>query len=163
MLLVYITLAVVAHLGAFLLRYDFMIPPAKVRVVVIAIALLVGIKGFVFLSARLYRSRWHVAGIADLLQLLTANAVASILFTAAGLAILHPDVPRSIYILDSLLCFLFMAGARFSIRATRELIQSMVSAAGYSRIVIYGAGAAGITLLREIQSNPHLAWLPAGF
>ncbi len=163
MLSVYVALATAAYLGAFLLRYDFVIPPAKQRVVVIAVALVIGIKGFVFLSARVYRSRWQQAGIADLLQFLTVNFIASVLFTLAGLAILHPDVPRSIYILDFLLCFLFMAGARLSVRAIREAIQSTIGAAGYTRILIYGAGAAGITLLREIQSNPALRLRVAGF
>jgi len=160
---VYIALAIAAHLGAFLLRYDFVIPKAKVHVVVIAVALVGGIKGFVFLFMRLCRSWWQMAGIADLIQLLKTNAVGSLAFTVAGLAILHPNVPRSIYVLDFLLCFLFMAGARFSVRAMREFQSMIHSAAGRTRILIYGAGSAGITLLREIQSNAALRLQVAGF
>ena len=162
-LLIYLAIAIAAHLGALLLRYDFLIPEAKKPVLLIAIAILIVVKGLVFFSMRLYRSWWQMAGIADLIQLLKVNAIASVAFAAAGLAILHLNVPRSIYVLDFLLCFLLIAGARFSVRVIRETIQTIRGTAGRTRILIYGAGAAGVMLLREIQSNPNLQLQVTGF
>src|SRR5258708_14334749 len=161
-LFVYIALAIAAQVGVFFVRYDFAIPGARLPGLLVAIPVLIGAKGFVFLSLRLYRSWWQMAGIADLIQLLKANAIASALYTAAALTVLRLDIPRSIYVLDFLLCFLLMAGARFSVRVVRELIQNASGAAGRSRILIYGAGTAGVTLLRGIQSKPALRLAVAG-
>src|SRR5258708_34307933 len=141
-LFVYIALAIAAQAGAFLLRYDFVIPGARLPELLVGIPVLIAAKGFVFLSLRLYRSWWQMAGIADLIQLLKANAIASALYTAAALTVLRLDIPRSIYVLDFLLCFLLMAGARFSLRFVREVIQGVSGAAGRCRLVIFETGPA---------------------
>jgi FlaA1/EpsC-like NDP-sugar epimerase len=160
--LVYIVLAVAAHVCAYLLLFDFGIPRIIVSVVV-TIPVLIVAKGVVFLFLPLRRSRWQMAGIADLIQLLWTNFIASMIFTVAGAAVLKLAIPRGLYVLDFLLCFLLMGSARFFVRVTRESVQSIWSKAGHTRILIYGAGSAGVTLLREIQSNPALGLRVAGF
>jgi len=160
---VYIVLAVVAHLCAYLLRFDFAIPKPIVSELVVAIPVLIVAKGFVFLALRLYRSRWQMVGIADLIQLLQTNLIASTFFTMTGATVLKLNIPLSIYVLDFLLCFLLTTSARFLARVTRESFQSIRNKAGQNRILIYGAGSAGVTLLREIQSNPALGLHVAGF
>src|SRR6266853_6722830 len=69
-LFVYIALAIAAQAGAFLLRYDFVIPGARLPELLVGIPVLIAAKGFVFLALRLYRSWWQMHGIADLVQLL---------------------------------------------------------------------------------------------
>jgi FlaA1/EpsC-like NDP-sugar epimerase len=162
-LCLYLGLAVVAQFSAFFLRYDFMIPPAKMPVLAILIPTLLVVKGLAFFFTRLYRTQWQTAGISDVIQLLKANATASFTFTLAGLILASPNVPRSIYVLDFLLCFLLIAGARFSVRIAFDLVHSFRAATGSTPILIYGAGSAGITLLREMQSNRKLRLQVIGF
>ena len=159
----YVLLAAVALLGAVLLRYDFTPPQSIAAVLLIAIPTLILTKGLVFYIVGLHRSWWHVADMADVLQLLKANIIGSAAFTLAGVLLLQTRLPRSIYVLDLLLSLLLMAGIRFHIRVIRELVQSVRGRAGRTRILIYGAGSAGMTLLREIQSNPTLRIAGAGF
>jgi FlaA1/EpsC-like NDP-sugar epimerase len=159
----YVLLAAVALLGALLLRYDFTPPQSIAAVLLIAIPALLVTKGLVFYSVGLHRSWWHVADMADVLQLLKANIIGSAAFTLAGVLLLQTRLPRSIYVLDLLLCLLLMAGIRFHIRVVRELVQSIRGRAGRTRILIYGAGSAGMILLREIQSNPKLGMQVYGF
>lgn len=158
----YLILAVLALLGGFLLRYDFVIPKAKYPVLAILIPSLILIKGSVFFFTRLYRSQWPTASVSDLIELLKANAIAAFGFTIAGLVFASPHVPRSIYVLDFLLCFLLIATLRLSVRICSDLLYSLRDAAGQTRILIYGAGAAGLSLLREIQSNRKLQFCVIG-
>src|ERR1700693_4659874 len=73
----YVLLAAVALLGALLLRYDFTPPQSIAAVLLIAIPALLVTKGLVFYSVGLHRSWWHVADMADVLQLLKANIIGS--------------------------------------------------------------------------------------
>ena len=159
----YLLLAAGALLGAVYLRFDFTPPVSMIAVLMTAVPILIAVKGFVFYTVGLHRNWWHIAEIADLIQLITANVIASAAFTLAGVLVMHAHLPPSIYVLDLLLCLLLMAGIRFHIRVIRELIQSVHGRTGRTKILIYGAGSAGMMLLREIQSNPKLALQAYGF
>ncbi len=70
--------------------------------------------------------------------------------------------PRSIYILDFLLALLVSAGERAAVRMIRETSRSAAGTES-KRAIIYGAGDAGLTLLREIRQNPALPYEIVGF
>ena len=55
------------------------------------------------------------------------------------------------------------AAARLGVRLTFEFFRSLPNGAGKKRTLIYGAGDAGVTLLREIHQNPCLAYEIVGF
>jgi len=159
----YLALAAAALSCAILLRYDFVPPRSVIAVVIVTIPVLIAIKGLVFLTLGVHRSWSHIADMTELIQLLKANALASAAFILTEVFVLHPKLPPSIYVLDLLLCVLFMAGIRFHLRVVREMVQSLRGRGGRVKILIYGAGSAGVTLLREIQSNPKLGLQVYGF
>src|SRR5262249_21692769 len=70
--------------------------------------------------------------------------------------------PRSIYILDMILCFLITVGARSAARLHRESFAKW-PLNGSKALVIYGAGVAGIALAREVRANPALGYRVVGF
>ena len=74
-------------------------------------------------------------------------------------------VPRSVLILDSLFCFIGISGVRFITRAFRERHLPMGSEfiQHQKQILIYGAGAAGQMIVREVRSNIHLNFNIVGF
>jgi FlaA1/EpsC-like NDP-sugar epimerase len=71
--------------------------------------------------------------------------------------------PRSIYLLDLMICFLGTAGLRMIVRMMAEATANGRNGATEKNTLIYGAGEAGVPLLREIQRNPKLPYRVRGF
>jgi FlaA1/EpsC-like NDP-sugar epimerase len=161
-------LAALFHVGlialslaiAFLLRFDFElhIPEILQRGLWIAVPF----KIVVFLVARLHRSWWSFADITDLVRVFWANVVASSGFTAVVWVGIGPPFPRSIYVIDFVLCFMLTAGARFAMRLISEG-KGRFAKTGGKVLLIYGAGSAGRMMLREIRANPSLGYEVIGF
>jgi FlaA1/EpsC-like NDP-sugar epimerase len=150
--------------AAFLLRFDLVVPEAERRRLLFGLAIAVVLKTLVFYLFGIERGWWRFAGIADLAKIFVANVAGSLLFTLATWAIVGPRFPRSVYFIDFLLCFLALSGARFSIRLYHEMVLSEVSSKHQATgILIYGAGVAGLNLVREIRANPNLKYRIAGF
>jgi FlaA1/EpsC-like NDP-sugar epimerase len=148
---------------AFLLRFDFRIPQAHFQHLVYAVLIWIVVKAFVFRVADLDRGWWRYVSIADLVRIVTGNFAASTLGCVAILLIAPGGFPRSIFVLDLMICFLGTAGVRMLVRMTAEASAQGRSAAGGKNTLIYGAGDAGITLLREIQKNSKLPYRVRGF
>jgi FlaA1/EpsC-like NDP-sugar epimerase len=148
---------------ALLLRFDFKPPQLESTLFLQALWILIPLKMSVFLFARFYRGWWEFVGVKDLLRVLWGNLAASLGFATVALLIVGPSFPRSLYILDFLLCFLFTGGARFAVRVYNDALVDELSKPGSKGLLIYGAGAAGRALLREIRSNPSLGYRVIGF
>ena len=151
-----------ALLGGFLLRFDFIVRGRDLRLLYIAIAVAIPIKLLLFHVARLDRGWWLYVSITDVMRLAVVNAISSALLATAMLLVVS-DFPRSILLLDFLLCFLFTCGIRLVVRIYRETVVGDLAGTPRIRVLVYGAGAAGIGLVREIRSNPSLAYEVAGF
>jgi FlaA1/EpsC-like NDP-sugar epimerase len=150
--------------AAFLLRFEFALPASERRLLELGLCIFIPAKGVVFYAFGVHRSWWRLVGVFDLLRLTLANLSASVAAALATALIAGPPFPRSIYIIDAALCFLCTAGLQFSIRLYREIL--IPSANGIDRrksILIYGAGGAGLTLVKEIRSNPRLGTKILGF
>jgi FlaA1/EpsC-like NDP-sugar epimerase len=147
---------------AFLLRFDFSIPSNYLRDFVWAVPIWVIVKTLTFQLAKLNRRGWRYVSFVDLYRLVVANSIASIISCGTILLLLPRGFPRSLYALDFTLCVLGTTGLRASIRMIAELTRTP-RAAGEKRALIYGAGDAGITLLREIRNNSRLSYHVVGF
>jgi FlaA1/EpsC-like NDP-sugar epimerase len=150
-------------LAAFLLRFDFGLPPAYLRHLAYALPIWVVVKAVVFRVANLDRGWWRYVSIADLLRIVIGNFAGSALSCIAILLFAPAGFPRSIYLLDLMICFLGTGGVRMLVRMIAEATMQARNPATERRTLIYGAGAAGITLLREIQKNPKLPYRVRGF
>ena len=151
-----------AGLLAFLLRFEFAVPSQHWQHLSAGLCVWVLAKVVVFSLFRLDRGWWRYASMNDFLRLALANALASTLGCLALLLFGPNGFPRSLYILDFLLCFLMTAGIRMAVRMAFEFSR-LQSPGAASRTLIYGAGDAGISLLREIRQNPALAYDVVGF
>lgn len=149
---------------AFLLRFDFSIPPAGNALFYESLWVALPVKMVVFLLARLQRRwSWRFADIVDLYWLFLVNTVASLGFAFLTLLLVGRDFPWSVFCVDFLLCFLLTAGARFSVRLYNEGRVNERAKNGGKGILIYGAGEAGTMLIREIRANPRLRYKVVGF
>jgi FlaA1/EpsC-like NDP-sugar epimerase len=149
---------------AFLVRFDFVFPSSEIPHLLVALAIALVAKMTVSYFLGIEHGWWRFAGTADLVKILFANVAGSALFTVITAIWSGPHFPRSVYFIDFLVCFLATAGARFSVRLYHEMVLSEVSSKHKTKgLLIYGAGVAGLNLVREIRSTPTLNCQIVGF
>lgn len=148
---------------AFLLRFDFRIPSSEVQHLVYGLSIWIVVKSVVFRIARLDRGWWWYVSVADLMRIVSGNVAGSALSCILIVYVAPPGFPRSMYLLDLMICFLATAGVRVIVRILAEISSHGRNRAGEKKTLIYGAGTAGVTLLREIQNNPKLSYHVRGF
>ena len=149
--------------AAFLLRFDFGLPHHFARHMAYALPIWIVVKIAVFRVAGLDRGWWKYVSVTDLLRIVVGNFVGSAISCIAIILIAPAGFPRSIYVLDLMICFLGTAGIRMIVRMTAEATSHRGGGALEKNTLIYGAGEAGVTLLREIQRNPKLLYRVRGF
>ena len=153
----------IAGLLAFLLRFDFALPRYYLRHVVCAITIWMVVKSVVFRFTGLDRGWWRYVSVSDLRRVAQGNLLGSLVSGLVILSVAPKGFPRSIYPLDLMICFLGTAGVRMAVRMLWEATSQTNKRTAERNTLIYGAGEAGVTLLREIQRNPKLLYRVCGF
>ena len=149
--------------GAFLLRFEFAIPPDKIDLLRQGLILAVSVKVLAFYLLRVDRGSLRHAGVNDMQRLVVANLLGSGLFTAGAWALIGSSFPRSVYVIDLLLCAAATVSARFAFRLYRETVVQSMARSGGRKILVYGAGAAGLRLLHDIRYSPDCGYRVIGF
>ena len=147
---------------AFVLRFDLSFPQREVAHLVYALPVWIAVKIIVFRIAQLDRGWWRFMSLADLPRLVIGNLLGSFIGTLAILWLAPHGFPRSIFVLDLLLCSMLTIGVRLAARILFEASQFHASA-DKKRTFIYGTGAAGVSLLAEIRLNSSLPYHVVGF
>jgi FlaA1/EpsC-like NDP-sugar epimerase len=159
----HIALVAVSYTLAFLLRFEWIIPSPYFEAYLATLPLLLVARLLAFAYFRLYRGWWRYVGMRDLFDLIKAVAASSLLFIAALIFLgKAPAIPRSVLLLDPILTIVLIGGMRFVLRAVREQQRPQL-APRLHRVLIIGAGDAGELLLREMNNNPRLGYIPVGF
>jgi FlaA1/EpsC-like NDP-sugar epimerase len=159
-LVVQLGLSVFCSYLAFNLRFDTDIPRRTYGIFVGTIPWLIAARGLTFLAFRLDEGIWRYASLYDLRRIgLAVGASTIVFFGCVRLGYGTDDYPRSIYLIDAMLLFIFMGLFRLSPRIYRELVKKP----GEKRLLIIGAGDSGERVLRELQQDPHPAFEPIGF
>jgi FlaA1/EpsC-like NDP-sugar epimerase len=148
---------------AFQLRFDLSLPQAYVRSLIWGTIIWIGIKSIVFRLFALDRGWWNYVSLNDMVRLAVGNLVGSVCSCCVILLTVPISIPRSIYILDLLICFLGTCGIRIAVRLLSELTPRRECGLLRHNVLIYGAGQAGVMLMREIQNNPKLPYCVRGF
>jgi FlaA1/EpsC-like NDP-sugar epimerase len=164
MVLFNVLVATVAYLFAFALRFDLSIPEDYFRMIAVTLPLLLICKLAGSSAFRLFSGWWQHVSLCDVADIVRGNALASVLFLAV--VVLTGAVqgfPRSIFLLDFVLCTAFMTSGRVAIRFLRELRERSRIHRVETLVLIVGAGSAGIRLLEEIERRPHLELAVVGF
>ena len=148
--------------AAFLLRFDFTIPAGVLPILKQALLIAILVKLPIFDWVGFYRSLRRFASIPDLYLVFLGNVAGSVLFAAVTMFWIGPAMPRSVLVMDAVLCFVGTALVRFSVRIRNEAFREH-SGQERTGILIYGAGSAGAELLREIHSNRCTRYEVRGF
>ncbi len=116
----------------------------------------------VFTLSGLYRHSYRYVGIADLLAIARAVALAIVVGAFALTLAHHWERPAlSVLVLDGYLLGTLVLGSRLSFTYLDYLFNANRS--GTQRTLIYGAGKGGIAALRELWGNPSLGMKPMAF
>jgi FlaA1/EpsC-like NDP-sugar epimerase/EAL domain-containing protein (putative c-di-GMP-specific phosphodiesterase class I) len=116
-----------------------------------------------------YRRYWRFASTEDLLQIAAACAAISLsesIILSFAHAYGQSDVyllPRSFPISDGLLTFVGVGAARLSVVAFDKSLRQRRSVRSPEKVVIYGAGNAGVALLDAIRQDVQPTLEPVAF
>ena len=148
---------------AFLLRFDLGLPQACLHYFVYALPVWIVVKSVTFYFTQLNRRGLRYVSIADVYRIVIANLAGSLLSWAIIVCIAPAGFPRSVYLIDLIISFLGTVGLRVVVRMAAEAMHGGQATDQEKRTFIYGAGDAGIGLLREIRNNSRLAYHVCGF
>jgi len=147
---------------AFAIRFDGL-PSAYMGIIAQSLPILIPIKLVVFFYFGLYRGLWRYIGIQDLMNIVKAVTVSTILSVVVMTMFFRFEgYSRAVFLIDWMVLLLSVSGVRLAIRVIKEFLESWVQASG-KRLLIMGAGDAGEIALREIRNNTSLGYLPVGF
>lgn len=159
----HILFIVLAYTLAFLVRFDGTLPPEFRAVFFHALPLLLITKLVSLYFFDLFRGLWRYVGMADILQILKACIVATVLFILAKVFILGgATFPRSIYLIDLMLFFSLVVGIRLLTRLIKERYRGPSLPRNQTKVLIVGAGQTGVLVLKQYLGNP-LAGEVVGF
>ncbi len=159
-------IAVAAFMGAYLARFEGMVPePFLSNVGTVVIAALVAVP-LVYAAFGLYEYVWRYVGVDMLIRL--AGAVATL--TVAGLTVVvvasrtigYRAAPVGVVLIAAAFLFIGTATARALVRVSL-FVRTRGGAAGGRRTLVAGAGDAGSLLLRDIETQPALGITVVGF
>jgi len=157
-----LVLITVCYYGAYRLRFDGAELDTFLPFFTATLPVVLGCRLPALYASGLYQRSWETFGLRDLaavargvgLGSLLVLAVASLLYRFAGFQ-------RGVLILDPILLTLAIMVTRGSFRA-----MSLIAATRNKRsrrVLVYGAGAFGQLLVREMRANAHWRMNPVGF
>lgn len=166
-LLLFDLLAVIAvMLLAFGIRFALEsgpIPVAYLMTELTALPVLLPARAYIYYAFGLYRQMWTHASVPELLQVVYAVTVET-LVSALVLRFLAHGFPRSLFIIGWLLRIAALCAIRLSLRLRHDWLRAGKSeSSGAQRVLIYGAGDAGTMLAREYAKHPELGCTIVGF
>ena len=107
---------------------------------------------FVFIPFKLYNSLWEFASIDELMHIVVAGAIVSLLKFIANLIPATSYFPVSYPLISGILLIVFVGISRIGYRVLRSVVQSDERGAK-QRTLLIGAGHAGAVALREFQTS----------
>ena len=169
-LVVDLAIFLVMPLVALILRMDGEIELSRFGPSLLVItAVFAAIKLIFFFRARFYTRYWRYASIDELAQIVFAGMLALLIQFLLCLWVLYPlgwiarDFPRSVAVLDGLLVLMAVGGVRYSVPLAARLRAQQSETTPAQKVVIAGAGAAGVAIVREMQTNQRLGLRPVAF
>ncbi|MBT1070599.1 polysaccharide biosynthesis protein [Geobacter chapellei] len=148
---------------AFLLRFDFTIPPQQLDLFWECLVVVMLVKPLVFLVTGFYNSLWRYASVQDALEIFKAVTLSSILSVSAILFLRQfTPIPRSVFLLDWFLLAALLSASRLVWRVYREIYVTGHRGEGPATLIV-GAGEAGSLLLKEIRRQSRADYNVLGF
>lgn len=156
-----LVIVLTAFAAALILHFDGVLLDRIAPFLLAIILPLIVIKLVSFQFLHLMSGWWRYVSFPDLIALVKANFLGSALYALYVVCWPAPvAIPWAVLVLDGLLCFLFMSGARVAVRLVRESVCAYGKNCSDDaiRIVVVGSGDVAQTIVREIRQSPQLNW-----
>jgi FlaA1/EpsC-like NDP-sugar epimerase len=167
LLMVDLVLVIISVLGSFALKLELDNLYPYYRAIFIMTLVAVIVKPLVYYSFGLYRRLWVYASVNELKIIVASVSVASIIVSAVMVVLFIFNVitglPRSVLGIDFLLSLVFVGGVRFALRIRAETRVPQNRNGKNHKVLVIGAGDAGILVVRELQKNQQSNLEPVGF
>lgn len=142
-----------AFLFAFLVRFDFLIPPSHMAIFWAALPWISGIKLILFCLMGNFFGWWRYVNFADLTALLRASCLSTLIIAGIDYLFINTvQIPRSVVLMDLGFTVLLFGALRSSVRFSREYFWPMVNGKEYSKALIVGADESASVLASRIHS-----------
>lgn len=114
------------------------------------------VKVVCFIVFKIYHSLWRYAGIYELVTISSA-AVSGNIIMLGYVFLARVEIPRSIFLIATILDIFLIGGIRIAYRVTRRLLKGeAIKFKDCKRVLIIGGGDAGAIIIREISSHGSL-------
>jgi len=163
-----ILIIIISFYMAYAIRFDFSIPNSYFIDMLNIIPVIIVLKVIFFIGFHMYQGMWRYTSIIDLFNIVKAVLVSSISIILFIL-IVHrfEGYPRSVFIIDGILCLILIGGLRAFIRLYFAknsgffpiFLRGKIKG---KKLLILGAGSTAEKVLREIRNNPILNYNPVG-
>jgi FlaA1/EpsC-like NDP-sugar epimerase len=154
-------LLAMSYYFSFLLRFDFYLEHPEEIMFLKTLPVVLCVKLLLFERFGLLRGWWRYAGLSDAIGIATASCWSfAVLFPLLVFLLRVDGYPRSVQVIDCVLTFLFVGGARMAVRAYSEGTQRSFA---QHRTLVVGAGGGGSRIVHELKRNPQLGLAPVAF
>jgi UDP-GlcNAc:undecaprenyl-phosphate/decaprenyl-phosphate GlcNAc-1-phosphate transferase len=152
--LVDFTLITASFAAAYYLRVQGGGTAYQRHIFLISLAVLLAVRYATFIPFGLYRGVWRYAGARDAASIVAAIVVSEVVaYLILEATQTWGTFPRSVFIIDALICTVLVGASRFWERAFARGV-SLSARGGRRRTLIVGAGRGGRSLLRELRETP---------
>lgn len=153
------TIQLASFMGLFL-RFDFSItaiPTQYLEQICYYTAFNTCVTIIIFILCRLYRSVWHFASTTELLNIIIACTIATLVMFA-GTKLMKYELPRSYYVIYYFSFVFMIACIRFFYRIVRAVQEQRRRGISHEmkNIMVVGAGEAGSVIVKELQNSAYL-------
>ncbi|MBM4434401.1 MAG: hypothetical protein FJ028_04705 [Chloroflexi bacterium] len=157
------SLATIALFSAFLIRFESLPAPTFVNLFLQAAPIVIPVQLAAFVLLDVYRILWTYLGVTDLVIVLRASFVGTLV---AGLLMLYvlgfSGQSKAVLLMDGVFLAVLVSGSRLFFVWLRHWSEARPRA-GSRRVLIVGATERGQLALRLLVRNRDTAYVPAGF
>jgi FlaA1/EpsC-like NDP-sugar epimerase len=152
-----------ALFGSFYLRFEEGLPTEYIQTYINASLVATVVLLIAFHLFGLYRNIWRYASVGELLSIVYAVSVGAAVTITIVYFISPLRLPHSVSVLFWLIVIVLIGGLRFSSRVRQENSIFTVRNKDQRKVLIVGAGDAGVLALRELKKRDYLDGMPVGF
>jgi len=147
---------------AFMIRFDWQISEIILKDLVFFMIWASIVRVVIFIFFGFYQWSFRFASISEMLNLFKAITFGSLLLIAiAFFTHKSGEVGRSVLLIDYLICFFLIGASRFLPRVLLKFRRHRMK--GLKRVLILGAGSAGVMICREMLVADKRIYNPVGF
>jgi UDP-GlcNAc:undecaprenyl-phosphate GlcNAc-1-phosphate transferase len=125
------------------------------HIFLVSLAVLLAVRYATFIPFGLYRGVWRYAGARDGASIVAAVVLSEVVaYLILDATQTWGTFPRSIFIIDALVCTVLVGASRFWERGFVRAVSTLTGRGDRRRTLIVGAGRGGRSLLRELRETP---------